>query len=165
MHQSVSVAIVIRRGIKHLSGLYGCTKILKLYGRNGIHICSRKGWFKFFNLGWLEVCFVSAPASGNKTNFLLLFSLSILSLQRQTVYRKFETNIPRNENARPQFHILQSCFCEQHQRNTNTQTKRKPTLLSVEQPEFGKSSYTLCSCLVLGLKTWSSVGSFVEIQW
>jgi hypothetical protein len=28
----------------------------------------------------------------------------------KTLYRKFETNIPRNETARPQF--LQACTCE-----------------------------------------------------
>ncbi len=28
------------------------------------------------------------------------------------VYRKFETNIPRNETARPQSQFLHSCFCE-----------------------------------------------------
>ncbi len=30
----------------------------------------------------------------------------------KTVYRKFKTNIPRNETARPQFQYLHSCFCE-----------------------------------------------------
>jgi hypothetical protein len=30
----------------------------------------------------------------------------------KTLYRKFETNIPRNETARPRFQFPHSCICE-----------------------------------------------------
>ncbi len=63
----------------------------------------------------IRVCFIDCNYPQNPTMQIereATFSGTLDSRCHKTVYRKFETNIPRTETARPQSKFLHSCFCE-----------------------------------------------------
>ncbi len=91
------------------------TKLLRDYFRKYLYLCFLTLSLLAFviwitrQICWLSLCckeLFRCSGLNKASNF------SWAERTAKTVYRKFETNIPRNETARPQAQFLHECFCE-----------------------------------------------------